>query len=85
MLILVLACASKLCLIIMYILIIYQINSINQSEVGLKEHSMKKLVRTTWAGQVEKWQTKTGKESSGPQSRGELEVKKTEIYNGGWH
>ena len=58
-------------------------NKLNQSEVGLKERSMKKLVRTTWAGQVEKWQMKTGKKSSGPQSRGKLEVKKTEICNGG--
>ena len=53
MFILLFAFASKICLIVMYI-IFYQINSINQSEVGLKENSKKKLVRTTWAGHVEK-------------------------------
>ena len=53
MLILLFPFASKLCLVFVYI-IFYQINSINQSEVGLKESSKKKLVRSIWAGRVEK-------------------------------
>ena len=39
-------------------------------EVGVKESSKNKLVKSTWAGHVEKWEIKTGKESRCPESGG---------------
>ena len=49
-------------------------------EVGVKESSKKKLVRSTWAGHVEK--TGRWKTSRCPESGGEMEARKTEIATG---
>ena len=52
-------------------------------QVGMKESSKKKLVRSTWAGHVEKngrW--KIGKETRCPESGGEMQARKTEIATG---
>ena len=50
-------------------------------EIGVKESFKKKLVRSTWAGHVEKIgdENLAGKDSRCPESGGETEARKTEI------
>ena len=48
----------------------------------MKENSKTKLVRSTRAGHVDKWQMKNGKESRCLESGGEIEERKTEIATG---
>ena len=50
--------------------------------VGVKESSKRKMVRSTWAGQVKNVRWKPGKESRCPDSEGETETWKIEIATG---
>ena len=51
-------------------------------DVGLKESSEKKLMRSTRTGHVENMRTKKLAESRCPESGGETEARKTEIATG---
>ena len=50
-------------------------------EIGVKESSKKKLVRSTWAGHVEKWEMKNWQREQMPRKK-EMEARKAETAMG---
>ena len=51
-------------------------------EVGVKESSKNKLMRSTWAGRVEKCEIINWQREQMPESGGEMATKRTEVAMG---